>query len=326
MQLEKTIILDQNEHSKLALWPLFVEDWRQSIFGPTAISNILNYNLFESAIKCLPRQRIGIFLQENQGWEFGFIQAWREGNQGQLIGCPHSSVRFWDLRYFFDRRNYEKSKNNRLPIPDKIALNGNVTEEAYVNGGYPSTDLVQVEALRYLYLQDVGEQKKANTIEHRGELRLLVLGEYSPSNTHLQMLLLEKAFKTLPTGIVITIKPHPACPIQLEDYPHLQAKVVMEPIDKLLPECDVAYCSAVTSAAVDAYCIGVPVISVLDPSALNLSPLRGFGNVFFVTSPEELSKALASVPSIILAPKRNKYYFTIDKNLPRWRKLLCTVG
>jgi len=154
----------------------------------------------------------------------------------------------------------------------------------------------------------------------------LVLGDYLSSNTHKQMLLLEKAVKSLPAEVIITIKPHPACPIQLEDYPHLHAKVVIEPIDKLLPECDVAYCSAVTSAAVDAYCIGVPVISALDPSALNLSPLRGFGNVFFVTSPEELSKALASVPSIILTPKRNKYYFTIDKNLPRWRKLLYTVG
>lgn len=324
-RLESSITKKYHEHNELNLWPLFIDDWRQSMFGPIAVSNILNYNLFKSAMTMLPKQDAGVFLQENQGWEFGFIQAWRAAGHGQLVGCPHSSVRFWDLRYFFDPRDYEKKAKKQLPMPDKVALNGDLATDAYVRGGYPSIDLVQTEALRYLYLEELFNKK--GVTEHRKDsLRLLVLGDYLQSDTQMQMDLLEKAIQHLTVDVTIIIKPHPACPIAPEDYPNLCIKVVMDPIVKLLVKCDIAYCGAVTSAAVDAYCAGVPVISVLDPNALNLSPLRGCLDVHFVRTPSELTKAIYSTLSAPNSQAIDKRYFTIDKELPRWRKLLTNIS
>jgi surface carbohydrate biosynthesis protein (TIGR04326 family) len=304
------------------LWPLFAEEWWQSTCGVTALNNTLNFRLFEAAMGSASTQQVGVYLQENQGWEFGLIQAWRAAGHGHLIGTPHSTVRFWDLRYFFDPRSYSRSGTNPLPMPDQVALNGKAATDAYLAGGYPAEHLVQVEALRYLHLNDARAPLTAGSVGSKSCLRLLVLGDYLARNTQLQMRLLELAAQALPEGRSITVKPHPAFSIIPEDYPGLRMTIVTEPIAQLLTECDVAYSSAVTSAAVDAYCAGLPVISVLDATTLNMSPLRGCVGVYYASTSDELVRALRDIISTPHAVPPEQDFFTINKELPRWRKLL----
>lgn len=306
----------------LDLWPLFVEDWRKSMGGVTAFSNVLYLSLFEAALRCLPRQQTGVYLQENQGWEFSLIHAWKASDQGKLIGAPHSSVRFWDLRYFFDPRSYIRRGNNLLPLPDQIALNGQAAKDAYLAGSYPAADLVQVEALRYLYLTDIHTRQIASASSSKNGLRILVLGDYLESQTRLQMNLLAQAASSLPRGTIVTVKPHPACPIRAEDYPDLPLMITMVSLAYLLTECDVAYTSPITSAAVDAYCAGLPVISALDPTTLNMSPLRGYGGVLYVSTPDDLIHALHTALTPPGADVTRADIFTVDEELPRWRQLL----
>lgn len=307
--------------AKLNLWPLFAEDWQRSMFGVTAMSNALFLNLFESAMKSLPKQRIGVYLQENQGWEFAFIHAWKAAGHGNLIGTPHSTTRFWDLRYFYYPLSYCRKNEFDLPLPDQVAYNGPAVLDAYQKGMYPMEDMVEVEALRYLHLSDVKTETSYVSPPSNGPIRLLVLGDYLLSNTQQQMRLLMKAVQLLSQAVIITVKPHPNCPLHAEDYPGLGMMVTMENVSKLLAECDVAYTSSVTSAAVDAYCAGVSVVSVLDSNTLNQSPLRGREGVLFVSTPEELASALISAgPQRLLAGRQE--FFTLDPKLPRWRKLL----
>jgi surface carbohydrate biosynthesis protein (TIGR04326 family) len=310
----------------LNLWPLFKEDWQRSIFGQTAINNLLYYNLFESALKSLPKQQVGVYLQENQGWEMALIHAWNAGGHGRLIGSPHSTVRFWDLRYFFDPRTYCRTGVNGLPMPDQVATNGVAAMDAYKKGVYPKEGLVEVEALRYLYLGNARAQPGSISPHSNISLRILVLGDYMLSNTRLQMRLLKKVEQYLPDDTIFMVKPHPNCPVQPADYLGLKMEVTLEPVWKLLAGCDVAYTSSLTAAAVDAYCAGVPVVSVSDPNTLNLSPLRGREGVFFATTPEELAHALVSASSAPHSVKEQKDFFTLDCNLPRWRKLLLETG
>ena len=321
VNLEREISLGLSRNEEMDLWPLFINDWKNSMSGPVAFGNMLNFQLVEAAVKFLPIQQVSFYLQENQGWESCLIQIWKKRRNDPLIGCPHSSVRFWDLRYFFDSRSYNKLAENHLPLPDKVALNGSVATRAYLDGGYPSEDIVQVEALRYLHLEDVEERGVPCREAAKNPLRLLVLGDYLSSNTRKQIDLLGKAVKETSYNFSIIVKPHPACPIISEDYPEISMQISMEPIAELLKGCDVAYSSAVTSAAIDAYCVGAPIISVLDPNQLNLSPLRGCDGVFFVSTPEELASALNSVKAEpCVAGKKD--YFTINNGLPRWRKII----
>jgi surface carbohydrate biosynthesis protein (TIGR04326 family) len=215
---------------------------------------------------------------------------------------------------------------NDLPLPDQVALNGVAAMDAYQKGAYPIEDTVEVEALRYLYLENARAEPTPVSPPLNSSLRVLVLGDYLLSNTLLQMRLLEKSAQCLPVGFIIMIKPHPNCPVQPADYPGLRMEMTMEPVSKLLAECDVAYTSSLTTAAVDAYCAGVPVVSVSDPDTLNLSPLRGREGVFFVSTAAELASALVSAASVprILAERQD--FFTLDPKLPRWRKLLLEVS
>lgn len=308
--------------SALDLWPLLRSDWQMSIFGAVAMNNLVYLNLFESALRVLPKQKQGVYLQENMGWEFGFMNSWRAAGHGRLIGVPHSTVRFWDLRYFFDPRSYLHTGHNDLPLPDRVACNGPVMLAALQQGGYPAENLLDLEALRYLHTGH--RQAVSDLVPNKTSkpLRLLVLGDYLPINTRLQMKLLEQAISLIPQPLEIIVKPHPNCPIQPKDYPALDMRVSMEPIDKFLAECDVAFASAVTSAAVDAYCTGVPVVSVLDPNILNLSPLRGCVGARFVTSAESLASVLLSLVNNTQASINQPAYFTIDVQLPNWRKLI----
>lgn len=241
---------------------------------------------------------------------------------GRLIGVPHATVRYWDLRYFFDQRSYQRTDHNELPLPDLVACNGPVMRAAYVHGGYPLEDLIDVEALRYLHLSQT--QRKTEYVASRTDepVRLLVLGDYLPENTRLQMRLLEHAVPLLPWKLSITVKPHPNCPIHPAQYPALQMRMTVEPIAKLLPECDVAYASAVTAAAVDAYCAGVPIVSVLTPSTMNLSPLRGCDGALFASTSDELVGALITLASVYSGPNNQPVYFKTDAQLPSWRELL----
>jgi len=304
------------------IWPLFAGEWQCLLNGNKVVSNLLVYNLFESAMKILPQQRLGVFLQENQSWEFGLVHAWKVAAHRRLIGAPHSTVRYWDLRYFFDPRSYCRNGVNELPLPDQVALNGNAALEAYRKGMYPEKNLVEVEALRYLYLQEDRKEKSCTLSSDVGILHVLVLGDYLADNTKLQMQMLEQTLPFLSTTLDITVKPHPNCPIDPADYPLLKLTMTMDPLWKLLSGCDVACTSATTSAAVDAYCCNVPVVSVLNPQSLNLSPLRDREGVFFASNARELAGMLVSASSSSISADGNRLFFTLNSGLSRWRKLL----
>jgi surface carbohydrate biosynthesis protein (TIGR04326 family) len=315
----KYVVKKETKH----YWPLIEEDIKVSLLGITALQNILFYNMFRRAMEMLPIQKKGIYLQENQGWEFGFISSWREFKHEQLIGVPHSTVRYWDLRYFFDSRSYKKKCGFALPLPDKVAVNGVEAKRQYIDAKYPIEDLVEVEALRYLQLEQYDEYDK-DCNKDKSIDSLLVLGDYLPENTRKQMLVLQNAYQLIPLKdkLKLIVKPHPMCPIVAEDFPELNMTITDKPIDNLINCCFIAYTSSVTSAAVDAYCAGKNVISLLDPTGLNLSPLRKSYNALFVRTGGELLKALKNSDEIKKNNSQSGKYFYLDKNLPKWKKLL----
>ncbi|MBN4080840.1 hypothetical protein JYT44_00610 [Caldithrix abyssi] len=311
----------KRENTEYYLFHFFQKDWDTSFFGKVALNNLLYLHLIESSMEAMPVQNLGIYLQENQPWEFALIHAWRSSGHKKLIGVPHTTIRFWDFRYFFDPRNYQNCENN-LPLPDFIATNGQNARSAYKDGGYSELDLLEVEALRYLHLNRVKTVSINDRQPTSNPLRILLLGDYLLLNTKKQIQLILEFVKIFKGKINIVVKPHPNCIIQPNEYPNLDMKVSNKPINKLLEECDIAFTSNVTSASVDAYCAGIPVISVLDPKSFNLSPLRDIEGVNFVTSSNELVKA---VERIILSRGESstiKKFFWLDPELPRWEKIL----
>ena len=319
LKLKKTVCKQVQLKSDY-LWPLFEKDCQDSISGIAAISNLIYFNLFEKAMSELPTQNKGCYLQENQGWEFGLISSWRMAGHGKnLIGFPHSTVSYWDLRYFFDPRSYHTDRNN-LPLPDYIGVSGPIIKNSYIDGGYPQDSLIEVEALRYLHLNNSTVSKIKKTKKRPQKRTLLVVGDYLKEYTNKQLALLITAFEDIDQSVRYIIKPHPACPVSMQDLPGLNCEISMKPIDELLLVSDIIYSSSTTSAAVDAYCAGKPVITILDEKHLNLSSLRGSSSVQYVSTAKELAIAIngAEVGEL----EQRKDYFYLDVELPRWKEWL----
>ena len=67
------------------------------------------------------------------------------------------------MRYFFDKRSYNASVSDcSLPLPDYIGVNGIRAKEMYILSGYPEDKILEVEALRYQYLNEIVMFTKIN--------------------------------------------------------------------------------------------------------------------------------------------------------------------
>jgi surface carbohydrate biosynthesis protein (TIGR04326 family) len=134
--------------------------------------------------------------------------------------------------------------------------------------------------------------------------------------------LLEAAVERMPTHPIFAVKPHPNCMVEAESYPSLRLTVLTRTLGEILYDFDIAYCSSSTSAAVDAYLAGLPVVVMLDGAALNLSPLRARPGVRFVGTPEELAASLQMTCDVSGEERDRAEVFFLDPELPRWKRLL----
>ena len=98
--------------------------------------------------------------------------------------------------------------------------------------------------------------------------------------------------------------------------------ITMDSISNLLNKCDVVYTSSVTSAAIDAYCANVPVISVLNPQTLNMSPLRMVEGVEFINRADELVNAIKNIKNNNYNKIEPEDVFWLDPKLSMWKNLL----
>jgi len=319
--------------SAVWLWPILRGDWQSSLNGPAAVSSCLWISLFDAALAEMPRQAMGLYLCENQGWEKALLRAWRRHGHGELLGVQHATVPFWHLYYFDDPRTLNSKLGCALPLPDRLAVNGAAARQAFVAGSYPAERLVEVEALRYLNLSDiVARVGRDGVTAHRlvpsctgaaKGVNVLVLGDMIPNSMHHLLAILAEACKRLPEVYRFTFKAHPGYSVKLADYPGLQAEETMEPLGQILSAYDVAVAANSTSASVDAYLAGLPVIIGLDGDELNLSPLRGCVGVRFVSTCDELLDALKTAGyGAEVADSNREQFFFLDPALPRWKRLL----
>lgn len=303
-----------------ALWMLMKEDWANSLIGPASVGSLVWIETFEAAFRRLPKYSKGYYLCENQPWERALTMAWRKRGCGELTAVPHSSVRFWDLRYFYDSRTYQGVYDGNMPFPDFTAANSKDSEEFFINSGYPTAKIVRLEALRYSYLLE----QQCTSVSSSEKLRVLVLGDYLESATLRVMGLLSDAYHSTRELVDISVKSHPNCPIESQRFPNLNMEIGGNDLHSLLSDCDIAFCSNLTSAALDAYAYGVKVIVALDEKGLNLSPLRGKESVTFVSTSEHLTfilKHLYNQPRYPNALQQRDFFY-LSSNSDMWRRAL----
>ena len=137
----------------------YKNDWFDSFIGINAVDNLLILNLFEIAFLKFKDKKNFYYLLENQGWEIAMLSIISKSKKSKVVGFAHASVRFWDLRNFYDKREYHRNDKFRIPSPNILAVNSKYAFDLLNQSGYPKNRLKLVEALRHLYLNKILENK-----------------------------------------------------------------------------------------------------------------------------------------------------------------------
>jgi len=310
------------KESQFSFQHILGDDWHNSLAGISPAKIFCQLNSFELYLTSVPKQRMGIYIQENQPWEIALLHAWRSNRHGIIIGTPHTTIRFWDLRYFYDSRTFRSKDKNALPTPDKIAVNGPVASAAYNAGLGPIDRLIEVEALRFIetkkYKSRVQRLRQNDSVANRKPV-LLVATDLLDTNTTIQLEWVERAVKANKNNWRIVVRPHPASDFSQKIYPQWQDLVDRGDLSELLERVDVIFCSNASSIAVDGFLSGKPILTMVNGRTFNFSPLRDLDNGINISSVEELQAAISQ----FTFNKVNKpfYYFYLSKDLQKWKKL-----
>ena len=316
------VILGSRNYEYDYLWKLHELDFLKSITGPEAMRNIVKFHLFEKAMCSLSVQDLGFYLMENQGWEFAFLHSWKSSNHKKIVGCPHSSMRFWDLRYFFDKRDYNQNRKYPMPLPNQVAVNGKMALNMYKNSSFPEKKLTELEALRFMHLNKIKKNDNKKSRESIISKKILIVGEYNLDDTKPLLNLFFANWKEF-TKHKIFFKPHPQAGNNKLNFPQNNFKVTHQNMDEILPEMDIIVTGTTSSVALEALLCGKLLIVLLNEKKLNLSPVRGMKEPRFICSADEFSKIINS--NIIYNKLINfdvGELFYLDENLKRWKNFL----
>lgn len=306
----------------LNLFYLFKNEWEESYRGVSAISTILDFNLFYKTFKILNGNSKLIYLFENQTWEFAMLQAWKKINHGLVVGYAHSSICYWDLRKFFHEKTF---LNKEFPSPDLYALNGKLSKDVFQKNQVDKKKIIKIEATRYQYLTNYIKsdyaKKKFKEQNKRQAFNLLVVCDYNEYFTKKQLEIISMLDKSILMKFLITLKPHPA---NTKNFHKLNIKkfpISNNPISESIKNIDLVFLSSTTSAALEFYSLGIDTICLLDHESLNLSPLRNIKDIKFVSNFAQFRDTLKNYqPPKLKGSIQDVFY--LDNNLYKWDKLI----
>ena len=307
--------------SKLNLWPLFREEWLDSLVGSTAVRHLLILSTTEEMLSKTPHCKTGIYLMENQPWEIALLQAWSAAGHGRLIGLVNAPIRFWDVRYFADQRSLSPKSGDHIhfqPQPREIFVNGPLSRTLLEESGMHPDQINDVEPLMYQYLHNDQSPK----VDQGDDI--LVLGDFFTDLTKRIISIVVESQQLSGDRHNILFKPHPLNRDTWEKVLEDNFTLTNAPLSELFELCSIVIAPSASTGALEAYCANKLVISVLDPSTLNFTPLRGVEDAMFAKDHNELAKILMST-SKVMSRDRQQMFFT-DANLSRWSRALSQSG
>lgn len=304
-------------NSSINFWNIMKDDWYSSFSGSYMAQNLFWIFQMDKLFKNIPFQKVGFYLNENQGWERCFLTAWKKYNHGKIIAVQHSTVRFWDLRYF----DYQNHINNKFsqPQPDYIAVNGPVAYKFYINSKINVKKLIKVEALRYLFHSKLFFNKLKKNDDNCSSNKVLILGNVFKRTTSELLNYLSKNFNK---DIQFVLKSHPNAIVDISKYPNLSIFESNDNLESIIANYNYCIAAGDTSSALDAYINDLKVFVYLPKAELNMSPLRDFKDVIFLRSSSHINKDTFFIKKEIMKNGRKIKYFWLDEKLKLWKDLI----
>lgn len=284
---------------------IFKFNFNDSFFGICAFENIFLSLTFDDILGSLNKQKLGLYINENQNWEYLFVKSWNKYNHGKLVSVQHSTVRFWDLRYYY--REWLKDDMTA----NLISVNGNASKNRFLQSNYPKNKIIELESLRYNYLLNIKKIKNKGNSKN-----ILVLGDILFSNTFSMIKVIEEIIKN--DKYNFTFKSHPANIINPQLLKNF--KVTSKNLNELFYYFDTIICPSSSGSSVDAFIVGIKVILYND-NEVNTSPLYGYSNLMSFLTKRELLDCLEKPNDMV----NSQDFFYLNKNYQKWNQLLKNI-
>jgi surface carbohydrate biosynthesis protein (TIGR04326 family) len=307
--------------SKLNLWPLFQDEWYESLLGSTAMRHLLILATTEESLSQVPHCETGIYLMENQPWEIALLHSWSAAGHGRIIGLVNAPIRFWDVRYFSDQRSLSPFGNDHIhfqPQPPEIFVNGPLSRKLLEDSGIKPHQIGDVEPLMYQYLQNDTSSK----VDQGNDI--LVLGDFFTNLTKRIISLVVESQQLSGDRRNVLFKPHPLNRDPLSHLLGANFTPTNAPLSELFEMCSIVIAPSASTGALEAYCANKSVVSILEPSTLNYTPLKGVEGAMFVKNSHDLANILIITPEVHSSNRRSLFF--LDSQLSRWKDMLSRSG
>ena len=286
---------------------LYSEQLNRGWNDSTVIDTAMRIVAFNNILSLTPHLRQIVYLQENHRWEKVLL---REATKRQIatVGIPHTVVRPRDLRYHIIAHD---SQSDQFLFPNIIATNGPATRDELA-AGIADSRLISIEAQRYQSLLKIQRTRiGANT-------SVLISGDLLPKHSQFILDITLPVLQQL--NLTVNFKPHPADIGSRLLAEAAGANIIDGEFQTALSRASLLIAGSLTAASAEAVHVGIPVITLVDPSHFNLSPLLRLPFARFARTPLELRNHLEQLLSHDIEERREM--FTIDDTLVRWRRLL----
>jgi len=286
---------------------LYSEQLNHGWNDSTVIDTAMRIVAFNNILSLTPHLRQIVYLQENHRWEKVLL---REATKRQIatVGIPHTVVRPRDLRYHIIAHD---SQSDQFLFPNIIATNGPATRDELA-AGIADSRLISIEAQRYQSLLKIQRARTgANT-------SVLIAGDLLPEHSQFILDITLPVLRQL--NLTVNFKPHPADIGSRLLAEAAGANIIYSDFQTALSRASLLIAGSLTAASAEAVHVGIPVITLVDPSHFNLSPLLRLPFARFARTPLELRNHLEQLLSHDIEERREM--FTIDDTLVRWRRLL----
>lgn len=306
--------------------------WRRSFVGEIGIRGIVYFELYKRAFNSLKTVSHCIYLAEMHAWEKALNAANElRSEKVKTIGFQHTSIPKNFFHYF---HYYEEMKDDRkeikLPLPDVLACNGDLSYNLMAKQGYPN--LKKVEAIRQLYLS---KYLSNSNIKIGNKLPILLVACSLDRNETISLIsLLNEAFSGK-RNFKIWLKGHPAQPVDeilrvldIDDQA-CGYEIKDSPVDILLNDATIVMAGS-TIVALEALAVGCKIILPVFSDYMFMSPLNGHDKYYTkIYDPDGLRHSVQMLlkkdvedASITSSKQFISSYWYLDETLKGWEKLL----
>tara|TARA_A100001011_G_scaffold400077_2_gene512162 strand:+ start:376 stop:2130 length:1755 start_codon:yes stop_codon:yes gene_type:complete len=293
-----------NEHNSIK-FKFLKNFFKKSLTGKELMQNILYIELFDDFFKKIEHQKTGIYLQENQGWEFAFINAWKKYRHGKLFAFNSASISNWDLRYLYPFDN-KKISLIKQKLPDKFLVGSKHYKKLYTKYGYKKNNVLEVEALRYL--------KHSKKLDKLPKGKILIMGSITKSENAFMIDTIRPLFLKL-NQYKWYFKSHPASTYIINDK---NIKLITTDLNEIAKGLDFVICPSDSSVAIDCYFLRLNFLILLKKGVPNTSPLKNIDGIKFAYNTNDITKLILTKHQKSI----KEDFFSLDQNLKNWNLIL----